>query len=218
MADEEQNNQEENEQVEETAEETVSAPEGPVAPAAESEEPAAEEPAAEKPVAEKPVAEELAAESVAEEAGVEEAPAGEAESVEEVETEAEAPAEAPQEVRRKRKRLARAQRHRHSKPKRERPAERKAITRVPKPEHPRGRRQERRGVVISSGMDKTIVVRVDAVKAHPKYLKVVRRSTKFHAHDEQNQAKVGDVVRIVETRPLSKTKNWRLAEIVEVAK
>jgi small subunit ribosomal protein S17 len=218
MADEEQNNREENEQVEETAEETVSAPEAPVAPAAESEEPAAEEPAAEEPVAEEPVAEETAAESVAEEAVAEEAPAGEAESAEEVETEADAPAEAPQEVRRKRKRLPRAQRHRHSKPKRERPAERKAITRVPKPEHPRGRRQERRGVVISSGMDKTIVVRVDAVKAHPKYLKVVRRSTKFHAHDEQNQAKVGDVVRIVETRPLSKTKNWRLAEIVEVAK
>ena len=213
MADEEQNNQEENEQVEETAEETVSAPEGPVAPAAESEEPAAEEPAAEKPVAEEP-----AAESVAEEAVAEEAPAAEAESAEEVETEAEAPAEAPQEGRRKRKRLPRSQRHRHSKPKRERPAARKAITRVPKPDHPRGRRQERRGVVISSGMDKTIVVRVDAVKAHPKYLKVVRRSTKFHAHDEQNQAKIGDVVRIVETRPLSKTKNWRLAEIVEVAK
>jgi small subunit ribosomal protein S17 len=218
MADEEQNNQEENEQVEETAEETVSAPEGPVAPAAETEEPAAEEPAAEEPWAEEPAAEEPAAESVAEEAVAEEAPAGEAESAEEVETEAEAPAEAPQEVRRKRKRLPRAQRHRHSKPKRERPAERKAIARVPKPEHPRGRRQERRGVVISSGMDKTIVVRVDAVKAHPKYLKVVRRSTKFHAHDEENQAKVGDVVRIVETRPLSKTKNWRLAEIVEVAK
>jgi small subunit ribosomal protein S17 len=104
------------------------------------------------------------------------------------------------------------------KPKRERPAERKAITRLTKPEHPRGRRQERRGVVVSSGMDKTIVVRVDAVKAHPKYKKVVRRSTKFHAHDEENQAKVGDVVRIVETRPLSKTKNWRLAEIVEVAR
>jgi small subunit ribosomal protein S17 len=214
MADEEQN-QEENDQVEETAEETVSAPEGPVAPAAETEEPAAEEPAAEEPVAEEPVAEEPAAESVAEEAVAEEAPAGEAESAEEVETEA--PAEAPQEVRRKRKRLPRAQRHRHSKPKRERPAELKAIARVPKPEHPRGRRQERRGVVISSGMDKTIVVRVDAVKAHPKYLKVVRRSTKFHAHDEENQAKVGDVVRIVETRPLSKTKNWRIVEIVEVA-
>ena len=115
------------------------------------------------------------------------------------------------------KRLPRSLRHRHSKPKRERPAERKPINRLPKPEHPRGRSQERRGVVVSSAMDKTIVVRVDAVKAHPRYKKVVRRSTKFHAHDEQNQAKVGDVVRIVETRPLSKTKNWRLAEIVEVA-
>ena len=67
-------------------------------------------------------------------------------------------------------------------------------------------------------MDKTIVVKVDTIKAHPRYKKVVRRSTKFHAHDEANPAKVGDVVRIVETRPLSKTKNWRLAEIVEEAK
>ena len=53
---------------------------------------------------------------------------------------------------------------------------------------------------------------------HRRYKKVIRRSTKFHAHDEQNAAHVGDIVRIVETRPLSKTKNWRLAEIVEVAK
>ena len=67
-------------------------------------------------------------------------------------------------------------------------------------------------------MDKTIVVKVDTIKAHRRYQKVVRRSSKFHAHDEQNQAKPGDVVRIVETRPLSKTKNWRLAEIVEAAK
>jgi small subunit ribosomal protein S17 len=67
-------------------------------------------------------------------------------------------------------------------------------------------------------MDKTIVVKVDTIKAHRKYKKVVRRSTKFHAHDERNEAKPGDVVRIVETRPLSKTKNWRLAEIVEAAK
>src|SRR5205823_337924 len=195
MADENQNEQTENEQPEETeqAEETVSAPEGAVAPAAD----------------EAPLAEAKPAPDVEAAAAAAEAPA--------VDGEAEPPAEAPQEVRRKRKRLPRPQRHRHSKPKRERAAERKAITRAPKPEHPRGRRQERRGVVVSSGMDKTIVVRVDAVKAHPKYLKVVRRSTKFHAHDEQNQAKVGDVVRIVETRPLSKTKNWRLAEIVEVA-
>jgi small subunit ribosomal protein S17 len=56
------------------------------------------------------------------------------------------------------------------------------------------------------------------IKSHPKYKKVVRRSVKFHAHDEQNAANVGDVVRIVETRPLSATKRWRLAEIVEAAK
>ena len=67
-------------------------------------------------------------------------------------------------------------------------------------------------------MDKTIVVKVDTIKAHPRYKKVVRRSKKFHAHDEQNQAKIGDVVKIIETRPISKTKNWRLAEILEVAK
>ena len=67
-------------------------------------------------------------------------------------------------------------------------------------------------------MDKTIVVQVDTVKAHRMYKKVIRRSTKFHAHDEGNTAKVGDIVRIVETRPLSKTKRWRLAEILEVAK
>jgi small subunit ribosomal protein S17 len=96
--------------------------------------------------------------------------------------------------------------------------ERSSITRQPKPEHERGGRQERRGVVVSDAMDKTIVVRVDAVKAHPRYKKVVRRSVKFHAHDAQNQAKVGDLVRIVETRPLSKTKNWRLAEVLEAAK
>ena len=96
--------------------------------------------------------------------------------------------------------------------------ERKAIVRLPKPEHERGRRQERRGVVVSNAMDKTIVVKVDLIKSHPKYKKVVRRSVKFHAHDEQNAANVGDVVRIVETRPLSATKRWRLAEIVEVAK
>jgi small subunit ribosomal protein S17 len=95
---------------------------------------------------------------------------------------------------------------------------RKPIVRLPKPERERGRRQERRGVVVSSAMDKTIVVKVDTVKVHPRYKKVVRRAKKFHAHDEQNEAKVGDVVRIVETRPLSRTKTWRLAEVVEVAK
>ncbi|MDP9304636.1 MAG: 30S ribosomal protein S17 [Actinomycetota bacterium] len=67
-------------------------------------------------------------------------------------------------------------------------------------------------------MDKTIIVKVEAIKAHRRYKKVVRRSVKFHAHDEQNTANVGDIVRIVETRPLSKSKHWRLVEIVEAAK
>ncbi len=130
----------------------------------------------------------------------------------------EEPAPPPAAAKKKRKRLPRAERHKHSTPKRERPAERKPITRLPKPEHERGQRQERRGVVVSSAMDKTIVVKVDRVKAHPRYKKVVRRSVKFKAHDPENRANVGDVVLIEETRPLSKTKNWRLLEIVEAAK
>ena len=121
------------------------------------------------------------------------------------------------EKKQKTKRLPRSQRHRHSRPARERPAERKPITRTPKPVPERGRRQERRGVVVSSAMDKTIVVKVDVITSHQRYKKVIRHSVKFHAHDEQNAANVGDVVRIVETRPLSATKRWRLAEIVEVA-
>ena len=94
---------------------------------------------------------------------------------------------------------------------------RKPLSRLPKPEHERGSRQERRGVVVSSAMDKTIVVRVETLKATARYKKIIRRSTKFHAHDERNEANVGDLVRIVETRPLSKTKRWRLAEVVEAA-
>ena len=82
----------------------------------------------------------------------------------------------------------------------------------------RGRRKERRGVVVADAMDKTVVVRVDVVKPHPKYHKMLRRSIKLHAHDEAGSAKIGDVVRLVETRPLSRTKRWRVAEIVEVAK
>ncbi len=79
-------------------------------------------------------------------------------------------------------------------------------------------RKERRGVVVSSAMDKTIVVRIDTVRAHDRYGKVVRRSTKLHAHDEANTAGVGDIVRVVETRPLSATKRWRLLEVLERAK
>jgi len=95
---------------------------------------------------------------------------------------------------------------------------RKPITRLPRPVRERSRPKERRGVVVSDVMDKTIVVRVETARPHPVYKKVVRRTKKLHAHDEHNSAKVGDVVRIVETRPLSKTKTWRLAEILEAAK
>jgi small subunit ribosomal protein S17 len=147
-----------------------------------------------------------------------ETPAGEETSPEAPAADAEPTTEPAAEERKRRKRLPRSQRHRHSKPRRERPAERKPITRLPKPESTRGRRQERRGVVVSSGMDRTIVVKVDTIKSHPRYKKVVRRSIKFHAHDPENKANVGDIVRIVETRPISKTKNWRLVEIVEAAR
>ncbi|MGH2710796.1 MAG: 30S ribosomal protein S17 [Actinomycetota bacterium] len=75
----------------------------------------------------------------------------------------------------------------------------------------------RTGVVVSDRMDKTVVVQVERRKAHPLYGKSLRRTSKLQAHDEQNDAHVGDRVRVVETRPLSKTKRWRLAEILEKA-
>jgi small subunit ribosomal protein S17 len=76
------------------------------------------------------------------------------------------------------------------------------------------RRNEKVGNVVSTKMQKTIVVEVEMRKAHPKYKRIVRMSKKFYAHDEQNSARVGDVVRIRETRPLSKLKRWQLEEIV----
>ena len=79
----------------------------------------------------------------------------------------------------------------------------------------RGRRKERVGDVVSDKMNKTIVVRVERRFRHPRFKKVVTAYSKFYAHDEKNEAKVGDRVRIQETRPLSKTKSWRLVEIVE---
>jgi small subunit ribosomal protein S17 len=76
------------------------------------------------------------------------------------------------------------------------------------------RRNEKVGEVVSTKMQKTIVVEVEMRKAHPKYKRIVRSSKKFYAHDEQNSARVGDVVRIRETRPTSKLKRWALEEIV----
>ena len=80
------------------------------------------------------------------------------------------------------------------------------------------RRKVRVGVVVPDRMDKTVLVRVDRKVRHPVYQKTVGRSTKLAAHDENNEARIGDRVRIMETRPLSKTKRWRLIEIVERAR
>jgi small subunit ribosomal protein S17 len=82
----------------------------------------------------------------------------------------------------------------------------------------RGRRKEFVGIVVSDRMQKTIIVRVERREPHPLYRKPVKRFRKFAAHDERQEAHVGDVVRIMETRPLSRTKRWRLVEIIQKAK
>ena len=79
-------------------------------------------------------------------------------------------------------------------------------------------RKERVGIVVSDKMDKTVVVAVRDNRKHPLYKKTILRTTRFKAHDENNECGVGDKVRIVETRKLSKDKNWRVAEIIEKAK
>ena len=79
-------------------------------------------------------------------------------------------------------------------------------------------RKSRVGVVVSNKMDKSILVAIERKVAHPIYKKYFKKTTKLMAHDEKNECKVGDTVRIMETRPLSKLKNWRLVEIVEKAK
>jgi small subunit ribosomal protein S17 len=82
----------------------------------------------------------------------------------------------------------------------------------------RNLRKTRTGVVTSDKMDKTITVAVERKVKHPIYGKFVKKTTKFHAHDEKSECTIGDVVKIMETRPLSKTKRWRLVEVIEKAK
>jgi small subunit ribosomal protein S17 len=86
------------------------------------------------------------------------------------------------------------------------------------PEVPKGNRKVRQGVVVSNKADKTITVRIDLARRHRMYGKVVRSSGTLHAHDERNDANIGDTVRVVESRPLSRTKRWRLVEILERAR
>jgi small subunit ribosomal protein S17 len=82
----------------------------------------------------------------------------------------------------------------------------------------RNLRKTKLGVVSSNRMDKTITVNVERKVKHPLYGKFVKKSTKFHAHDEKNECSIGDLVKIMESRPLSKTKRWRLVEVVEKVK
>jgi small subunit ribosomal protein S17 len=97
-------------------------------------------------------------------------------------------------------------------------AKHEAGTGTPPAEREGNAAKVRQGIVVSDKGEKSITVRIDIVRRHPTYEKVVRRSRTLHAHDETNEAGAGDVVRIVETRPLSKTKRWRLVEVVEKAK
>jgi small subunit ribosomal protein S17 len=91
-------------------------------------------------------------------------------------------------------------------------------TATPPREHPDGRQKVRQGVVTSDKADKTITVRIDVARRHPRYEKIVRTSRSLHAHDEANDAHIGDTVTIREARPLSRSKRWRLIGVVERAK
>jgi small subunit ribosomal protein S17 len=89
---------------------------------------------------------------------------------------------------------------------------------TPAAEYTPGNPKVRQGIVVSDKMDKTITVRVESARRHPTYEKVIRTSKMYHAHDESNEAGAGDTVRLTECRPMSKTKHWRLTEILEKAK
>jgi len=86
------------------------------------------------------------------------------------------------------------------------------------PQESTARRKTRQGIVVSAARDKTITVMLESTRPHPVYKKIVRRTSKLHAHDDANEAGVGDLVRVIECRPLSKQKRWRLVEILERAR
>jgi small subunit ribosomal protein S17 len=189
--------------------------------------------------------EEPQAEETQDESPVEEAPAAEETPAEDAPAAEEAPAEPnpeddlPWKERRRLQKSRRARKARASTPeerKAERVAERKRKselrrkqraaaktdrtpgTGTPPAEREANAAKVRQGIVVSSKGDKSITVRIDIARRHRTYEKIVRSSTKLHAHDERNEAGEGDVVRVIETRPLSKTKRWRLVEVVEKAK
>jgi small subunit ribosomal protein S17 len=214
--------EEKEEQVEETpAEEPAAEAEAPAEEPAE--EAPAEEPAAEEAPAEEPAAEEAEAEEPAEgdvltpkqerkrARRLHEGEAGPQRGAEERQAERDAVRQAKSERRRA-----------HRVKSREKAKARRAAAppteAAPPAERPHGRAKVRQGVVVSDKADKTITVRVDISRRHTRYEKIVRSSSTLHAHDERNEANIGDTVRVIESRPLSRTKRWRLVEVLERAK
>jgi small subunit ribosomal protein S17 len=116
-------------------------------------------------------------------------------------------------------RRAKAAARRRRRPReRERAKARRSGRPTPPPQHGVGRPKVRQGIVTSDKADKTIVVRIDVARRHQRYEKIVRSSSSLHAHDEANDAHEGDTVRVIESRPLSATKRWRLVEVLERAR
>lgn len=127
-------------------------------------------------------------------------------------------AETREERAERRRRKARLRRNWRQKQKAKHAGELSDAPAAPVKEHGPGRPRERQGVVVSDRADKTITVRIDVARQHRVYKKTIRESTRLHAHDERNEAHAGDTVRIVESRPLSRTKRWRLLEVMERAR
>jgi small subunit ribosomal protein S17 len=205
------------------AEEEQQEQQEPQAP--EAEEPAAEETPTEEPAAEEPPSEQPAAGEPAAAAPSEEEELTPKQMRKQARSRAAGPARpqrSPEDRARERAELRSRKAAERSRWRRKRREKRRAAApadQTPTPPEPRATapRKVRRGVVVSSKPDKTITVRIDAVRPHPLYGKVVRNTGTLHAHDEGNQANEGDVVRLVECRPISRTKRWRLLEVVERA-
>jgi small subunit ribosomal protein S17 len=204
MADEEQNdNVEETPAVEAEAPEAVEAPEAAEASADAEQQPASAQPAA--GASPKEQRRQARAAKVAAEAGSRPQRTPEARQAER---------DAARKARASARRTARAKLREKSK------AAHAAAPSEPTPprEHGEGRQKERQGIVVSDKADKTITVRVDTARQHRRYHKIVRSSTTLHAHDESNDAHIGDTVVVRESRPLSRLKRWRLVEVVERAR
>jgi small subunit ribosomal protein S17 len=224
--------EEKNEQQEETPEETSA--EEPQAEETPAEEPQAEEAAAEEAPAEEAPADEVPAEEGAEEPPADQPAAedggGADEALEGLDWKARrrlersrrpaepSPQQSPEERAAARGEARKQAVRKRSSYRAKRRSKTEAGTGTPPAERRSAGRKTRQGRVVSSKPDKTITVQIEVARRHPEYEKIVRQSRTLHAHDARNEAGEGDLVRIVETRPLSRTKRWRLVEILEKAK